>query len=167
MRRVCVSIMSSIMQGVCCAVLTLSFCGTALQEVAEHLGAPPVKEGQVEALNFAQEVAADPKLRFDVTLRPGGPHVAAMKGAKLCCARHMKTILGQIGLYSWPTWGLGSTCKLANVPDQALDAICHAGDVLLNHNLTTFHSRGTWEDGEEASEKRHMMRIWIASPHGW
>ncbi len=46
---------------------------TAMQEVAEYLGAPPVKEGQVEALAFAQTVAADPKLRFDATLRPGGP----------------------------------------------------------------------------------------------
>jgi hypothetical protein len=42
-----------------------------MQEVAEHFGAPPLKPGQVEAVAFVQEVASDPKLRFDVKLRPG------------------------------------------------------------------------------------------------
>ena len=42
-----------------------------------------------------------------------------------------------------------------------------AGDVLLNQNLTTFHSRSSWTDGEAEHEKRHMFRIWIASPNGW
>ncbi len=42
-----------------------------------------------------------------------------------------------------------------------------AGDILLNHNLTTFHSRTTWQDGASEAEKRHMFRIWIASRLGW
>ena len=49
---------------------------------------------------------------------------------------------------------------------QQLPAM-RAGDLLLNHNLTTFHSRGTWTDGETEEEKRHMLRIWLASPDGW
>ena len=44
---------------------------TPIQEVAETMGAPPVKPGQVEALKFAQEVAGSRKLRFDYTLQPG------------------------------------------------------------------------------------------------
>ncbi|EIE18633.1 Clavaminate synthase-like protein [Coccomyxa subellipsoidea C-169] len=58
-----------------------------IEEVAEHLGAPPVKPGQVEAVKFVQEIAAEPKVRFD--------------------------------------------------------------------------------DGASEAEKRHMFRIWIASPLGW
>ncbi len=41
------------------------------QEVAEHYGAPPVKPGQVEAIKLVQEIAAEPKVRFDVRLQPG------------------------------------------------------------------------------------------------
>ena len=45
--------------------------------------------------------------------------------------------------------------------------ILSAGDILLNHNLTTFHSRTTWQDGASEADKRHMFRIWAASPLGW
>ena len=48
-----------------------------------------------------------------------------------------------------------------------MQVACAAGDVLLNHNLTTFHSRTVWEDGEDDDQKRHMLRIWLASPYGW
>ncbi|CAL8464285.1 g3820 [Coccomyxa elongata] len=82
-----------------------------LEEVAQHYGAPPVKPGQVEAIKLVQEVAAEPKVRFDLRLKPG--------------------------------------------------------DILLNHNLTTFHSRTTWQDGSAEDTKRHMFRIWAASPLGW
>ena len=52
-------------------VLMTRTCCFAVQEVSEHFGAPPVKPGQVEAIAFVQEVAADPKLRFDIKLQPG------------------------------------------------------------------------------------------------
>lgn len=35
------------------------------------MGAPPVQPGQVEAVRFVQEVAAEPNVRFDLRLRPG------------------------------------------------------------------------------------------------
>lgn len=57
--------------------------------------------------------------------------------------------------------------EVARGKDLRFDYQLEAGDLLLNHNLTTFHSRGTWEDGTEEHEKRHMLRIWIASPQGW
>jgi hypothetical protein len=57
------------------------------QEVAERLGAPPVKEGQVEAIKFVQEVAAEPKLRFDVTLRPGGCWASCCTEKIVLCSR--------------------------------------------------------------------------------
>jgi hypothetical protein len=51
--------------------------------------------------------------------------------------------------------------------DGYVVCVGHAGDILLNHNLTTFHSRTTWQDGVTEAEKRHMFRIWLASPLGW
>ena len=59
-----------------------------------------------------------------------------------------------------------SPCDMSRVDDHTLPA-CRAGDVLLNHNLTTFHSRTTWEDGDDDTQKRHMLRMWLASPLGW
>ena len=35
------------------------------------MGAPPVKPGQMEAVKLVQEIAAEPRVRFDVRLRPG------------------------------------------------------------------------------------------------
>jgi hypothetical protein len=50
-----------------------------LQEVAETMGAPPVKPGQVEALKYVQELAGSRKLRFDFTLQPGQSLVHSRK----------------------------------------------------------------------------------------
>ncbi len=47
------------------------------------------------------------------------------------------------------------------------DGMWGSGDILLNHNLTSFHSRTTWQDGSTEDTKRHMFRIWAASPFGW
>ena len=47
------------------------------------------------------------------------------------------------------------------------DQLLEPGDCLLNHNLTTFHARTPIGDGPADAEKRHMLRIWIASPLGW
>eukprot|EP00884_Botryococcus_braunii_P021204 jgi/Botrbrau1/7768/Bobra.0159s0196.1 len=48
-----------------------------------------------------------------------------------------------------------------------IDIALEPGDVLILHNLTVFHSRTAWEDGSNEDEKRHMFRIWSASPLGW
>ncbi len=47
------------------------------------------------------------------------------------------------------------------------DCLLEPGDCLLNHNLTTFHARSPIGDGPGDADKRHMLRIWIASPLGW
>lgn len=59
----------------------------ALQEVAEHMGAPPVAAEQVEAVALVQEIAAEPKLRFDVLLRPGLLRVLPPANPEAHCQR--------------------------------------------------------------------------------
>ena len=41
-----------------------------------------------------------------------------------------------------------------------------AGDLLLLNNWTTFHRRTAFEDSSEPAARRHLMRIWLSSPHG-
>ena len=56
---------------------------------------------------------------------------------------------------------------MASEPALRYDQLLQPGDCLLNHNLTTFHGRAPIHDGDKGTEKRHMLRMWIASPLGW
>ena len=57
--------------------------------------------------------------------------------------------------------------QVAAEPKLRYDQLLEPGDCLLNHNLTTFHARSPIADGPGDADRRHMLRIWIASPLGW
>ena len=57
--------------------------------------------------------------------------------------------------------------QVAAEPRLRYDRVLEPGDCLLNHNLTTFHARTPIGDGPADAQKRHMLRVWIASPLGW
>lgn len=40
-----------------------------------------------------------------------------------------------------------------------------AGDVLLLNNWTTFHRRTAFEDEPDPARRRHLMRLWLATPN--
>ena len=39
------------------------------------------------------------------------------------------------------------------------------GDMQLLNNFVIWHSRTSFEDFEDADEKRHLMRLWMATPN--
>lgn len=40
------------------------------------------------------------------------------------------------------------------------------GDIQFLHNHVTVHSRTSYEDFEEPEKKRHLLRLWLATPNG-
>ncbi|KAK9811926.1 hypothetical protein WJX73_000262 [Symbiochloris irregularis] len=57
--------------------------------------------------------------------------------------------------------------EIANSDKLRIDGKLGPGDFVVQHNLHTFHSREAYTDFEEADKKRHMLRLWLASPLGW
>jgi hypothetical protein len=55
---------------------------------------------------------------------------------------------------------------LANQPDLKLDMEFQPGDIQLVHNHTLLHDRLGFEDWPEPSERRHLLRLWLASKDG-
>tara|TARA_B100000029_G_scaffold387418_1_gene383425 strand:+ start:407 stop:1402 length:996 start_codon:yes stop_codon:yes gene_type:complete len=52
--------------------------------------------------------------------------------------------------------------SLAEEPGFHVSFGMEAGDLLLLNNWTTFHRRNEFFDRETASQKRHLLRIWLA-----
>ena len=48
----------------------------------------------------------------------------------------------------------------------ALDMPFVPGDIQLLNNLVMLHSRRSFEDWPEPARKRHLLRLWLADPHG-
>lgn len=55
---------------------------------------------------------------------------------------------------------------LCNDPRFAIEIPFEAGDFQFVHNHVVLHSRTAYEDWEEQSRKRHLMRIWLSMPDG-
>ena len=52
---------------------------------------------------------------------------------------------------------------VAEDPELHVSFSMTAGDVLLLNNWTTFHRRGAFVDGRDSEERRHLLRIWLAT----
>jgi hypothetical protein len=52
------------------------------------------------------------------------------------------------------------------VSECAYDMPFTPGDIQLLNNLVTLHSRRSFEDWPEPERKRHLLRLWLADPHG-
>jgi hypothetical protein len=53
---------------------------------------------------------------------------------------------------------------LANDPSLNLNIVFEPGDIQLLHNHTILHDRTAYEDAVDPSEKRHLLRLWLAAP---
>ena len=60
--------------------------------------------------------------------------------------------------------GLDLFNKLAN--EMAFSMEFRPGDVQILHNHVTVHSRTSYEDWPEPERKRHLLRLWLATPDG-
>ena len=40
------------------------------------------------------------------------------------------------------------------------------GDIQVLHNHVVLHRRSDYEDGPEPGQKRHLLRLWLATPNG-
>tara|TARA_Y100001936_G_C16092587_1_gene687835 strand:+ start:6398 stop:7438 length:1041 start_codon:yes stop_codon:yes gene_type:complete len=60
--------------------------------------------------------------------------------------------------------GLDLFNKLAN--ELAYSMEFKPGDIQLLHNHVTVHSRTAFEDFPEYERKRHLLRLWLATPNG-
>lgn len=56
---------------------------------------------------------------------------------------------------------------LANDSGLRLDMALAAGDMQFVNNLTTLHSRTSFEDHPDAGRKRHLLRLWLAADKAW
>jgi hypothetical protein len=54
--------------------------------------------------------------------------------------------------------------SLAEDPTLRLDMEFRPGDMQFVHNHTTLHDRTAFEDWPEPEKKRHLLRLWLASP---
>ena len=54
--------------------------------------------------------------------------------------------------------------SLAEDPALRLDMELRPGDMQFVHNHTTLHDRTSFEDWPEPERKRHLLRLWLASP---
>jgi len=54
--------------------------------------------------------------------------------------------------------------RLAEDPQLRLDMELRPGDMQFVHNHTTLHDRTAFEDWPEPEKKRHLLRLWLASP---
>lgn len=54
--------------------------------------------------------------------------------------------------------------RLAEDPALRLDMEFRPGDMQFVHNHTTLHDRTAFEDWPEPEKKRHLLRLWLASP---
>ena len=55
--------------------------------------------------------------------------------------------------------------ELARNPRLRFDVMLGPGDVSLINNYTVLHSRDAFYDGEEASEKRLLLRLWLSTDY--
>lgn len=55
---------------------------------------------------------------------------------------------------------------LANHDDIRLDLTFEPGDVQLVHNHQVLHTRTDYEDFDDPALKRHLLRLWLATPAG-
>ncbi len=60
--------------------------------------------------------------------------------------------------------GLDLFNQLAN--EMAFSMEFRPGDVQILHNHVTVHSRTSYEDWPEPERKRHLLRLWLATPDG-
>lgn len=56
--------------------------------------------------------------------------------------------------------------SLANRDDIRLDLTFEPGDVQLVHNHQVLHTRTDYEDFDDPALKRHLLRLWLATPAG-
>ena len=56
--------------------------------------------------------------------------------------------------------------ELANDPELNLIMELQPGDMQFVHNHTILHDRTAFEDFPEPDRKRHLLRLWLAPPHG-
>jgi hypothetical protein len=56
--------------------------------------------------------------------------------------------------------------SLAASPDFHLDITLAPGDIQIVNNHWLLHSRTAYDDHEDWSEKRHLLRLWLACPDG-
>ncbi len=54
--------------------------------------------------------------------------------------------------------------KLAG--ELAYEMEFHQGDIQFLHNHVTVHSRTAYVDYDEADKRRHLLRLWLATPNG-
>ena len=52
--------------------------------------------------------------------------------------------------------------EVANDPALRLDMELEVGDVQLISNHTIVHARTRYEDGLDATHKRHLLRLWLS-----
>jgi alpha-ketoglutarate-dependent taurine dioxygenase len=54
---------------------------------------------------------------------------------------------------------------IANDPSFHLVMDFHPGDVQLLNNATILHAREAYEDADDPSEQRHLLRLWLRAHH--
>jgi hypothetical protein len=55
--------------------------------------------------------------------------------------------------------------EAARTPGLALNFALEPGDIQVANNLATLHQRTEYEDFESPDQKRHLLRLWLASHH--
>jgi hypothetical protein len=60
--------------------------------------------------------------------------------------------------------GLAMINRLANDPEFHIEKEFEPGDMQFANNLMMLHARTEFEDHEDPSEKRHLLRLWLAPP---
>ena len=54
--------------------------------------------------------------------------------------------------------------SIANQPDLRLDMILQPGDIQFVNNYFILHSRSEFEDHDELSQRRKLLRLWLKMP---
>jgi hypothetical protein len=54
--------------------------------------------------------------------------------------------------------------EIANDPDIHIDIDFEVGDMQFLKNASILHARGAYEDYEDPTRKRHLLRLWLARP---
>lgn len=55
---------------------------------------------------------------------------------------------------------------IAEDPDVHLSMAFEPGDIQLVNNFAVMHARASYEDWPQAERKRHLLRLWLATPTG-
>ena len=85
--------------------------------------------------------------------------------ARLCSRSYFESAArfeAQYGPTALQREALEKAQEIANRPELMLSMDFEEGDIQLLNNHTTLHARTAYEDHDEPSRQRHLLRMWIA-----